>query len=114
MTSQWKNINDEPVQIPLRCETVEQAVELYGSMYNSLQDGKLPPTVGLPSEILREQTFCMVLSSASKAASTRTKQQLNDLRNCYDFDFYGMNFLDIALSDPNIKIPEKYRPNPTQ
>jgi hypothetical protein len=85
-------------------------MEFLGSIYNSLQDGQLPPTIGLPKEVMREQMFCMILSAASLAASKRTKEQLSTLRNCYDFDFFGNNFLDIALSDPTINVPDKYRP----
>ncbi len=110
MTSQWKNKNDEPAEPPMMCEYVEDAMEFYGSIYNSLQDGKLPPVIGLPAQVMNDYVLSLLLSAASKAASTRTREQLVKMRNCYDFDFNGENFLDMALSDPSINVPEKYRP----
>jgi hypothetical protein len=92
--SKWRNKYDEPVEPPMMCNSFEEALRFYGSVYNSAQDGQLPPTIGLPSRFMNDPILCMLLSAASEAASKRTKEQLLHLRSYLDFEFQGANVLD--------------------
>ena len=89
----WLNKNDESCPAPIYADTLMEALEYYGSIYNSLGDDSLPPTIGLPQNIMNSPA-CIILSSASESAGKRTKEQLLAMRNCLDIDFNGANWFD--------------------
>jgi len=70
----WVNIKGESVPPPMYVGTVKEALEYLRSVYDENQTGKLPPTIGMPTNMMT--LFAHVLSEESEKASKRTKEDL--------------------------------------
>ena len=103
--------NDKPCPPPMFVESFEDALKWYASVYNSKGDGGIAPTLGVPQDVLGDGVMCLLLSAASEAAGKRTKEELLAIRNHYDFEFNGVNFLEFSNENVGHLMPPELRIN---
>ena len=72
----WVDKNGFERQPPLYVETLKEALDYYDSVYDEHQTGFTPATIGLPTNIMRDQKAGLKLSLAADAASKRTRDEL--------------------------------------
>ena len=77
----WVDINGNEKDVPIFVSSLQEALEYYSSVYDECQTHNLPPTIGLPQDVLSNRRACLMLSAASERASKRTKQQLIEETN---------------------------------
>lgn len=94
-TPRWVNKKGIEIDFPSDVDTLYEALEIYGSIYDENQLKKLPPMIELPLYLSNTRVNILVLNASMEAASKRTKNELDKMLNSYDFECYGKQFYQI-------------------